>query len=54
MRSIQACLDEVLAFWLSDQRLQFGGSERIDETGLRDDEEQDLCTSESRQFISLR
>lgn len=36
---IKASLDEVLSFWLSDQRLELGRCERVDETGLGDDEE---------------
>jgi hypothetical protein len=30
-------LDQVLALWLGDQRLQLGGSEGVDQAGLRDD-----------------
>jgi hypothetical protein len=44
--SIQAGLDEVLAFGLCDEGLKFGGGEGVDETGLGDDEEEDLGAGE--------
>jgi hypothetical protein len=53
MRSIEASLNEVLAFWLSHERLQFGSGEGVNEAGLRHNEEEDLCAGEGRQLICL-
>jgi hypothetical protein len=39
-------LDEVLALWLGDKGLKLRGSEGVDETGLRDDQQKHLSTSE--------
>lgn len=39
---VEASLDEVLAFGLGHERLEFGGSEGVDEAGFGDDEEEDL------------
>jgi hypothetical protein len=44
MGCIEACLDEVLALRLGDERLQFGGGESIDQAGFRDDEKKNLCS----------
>jgi hypothetical protein len=44
MGCIEACLDEVLALRLGDERLQFGGCESIDQAGFRDNEKEDLCS----------
>jgi hypothetical protein len=46
-------LDEVLALGLCDKWLQLWGREGVDETGLRDDEEQHLGASKDRQFVGL-
>lgn len=48
-----AYLDEVLALGLGDQRLKFGGSEGVDKTGFRDDQEKNLSASQDREFIGL-
>ena len=53
MRSIEACLDKVLALGLGDEGLELGGGEGIDETCLGDDEEEDLCASEGGELICL-
>lgn len=37
-RSVQAGLDQVLAFGLGDKRLKFGSCEGVDETSLRNDQ----------------
>ena len=37
MRSVEASLDEIFALRLSNQRLQFGSGECVNETGLRHD-----------------
>jgi hypothetical protein len=34
VRSIETSLDEILSLWLGDERLEFGGSKSVDETGL--------------------
>lgn len=46
-------LDEVLAFGLGHERLELRGGEGVDKAGFRDDEEQDLGTSEDREFVCL-
>jgi hypothetical protein len=48
-----AYLDEVLALGLSDEGLQLRCREGVDQTGLRDDEQQHLGASEDRQFVGL-
>lgn len=42
---VEACLDEILALWLGDERLQFGGGECVDQAGFGNDEKEDLCPS---------
>jgi len=34
MRRIETSLNEVLALWLSDERLKLGGSECVNEAGF--------------------
>lgn len=46
-------LDEVLAFGLRHEGLQFGGGERVDQPGLRHDEKQDLGACQHREFVGL-
>jgi hypothetical protein len=53
MGRIETCLDEILALRLGDERLQFGGGESINQTGFRDDEEEDLCTGKGGKFVCL-
>lgn len=53
MRSVEASLDEVLAFGLGDKGLQLCGSECVYQTCFRYNKEEDLSTSEGRQFIGL-
>lgn len=50
---VETCLDEVLALWLGDERLELRGGEGIDETCLGHDKEQNLRASEGRQFVCL-
>ena len=50
---IETGLDEILAFWLGHEGLQLGGGESVDEAGLGDDEQQDLCAGESGQLVGL-
>ena len=52
-RRVEASLDQVLALRLRDERLQLGSGEGVDETGLADDEKQNLSSSECREFICL-
>lgn len=47
-------LDQVLALGLGDQRLELGGREGVDQTGLRDDEEEDLRAGQDRQLVRLQ
>jgi hypothetical protein len=47
-------LNQVLAFWLGDEWLQFRGCERVDEASLGDDQQKDLGTGEDREFVGLR
>ena len=53
MRRVEACLDEILAFRLRDERLQFGSSEGVDQASLRDDEKEDLRSGEGGKFVCL-
>jgi hypothetical protein len=46
-------LDEVLALGLGDERLQLGGGECVDKTGLGDDQQQHLGAGEDGQLVSL-
>jgi hypothetical protein len=39
-------LDQVLAFWLGDEGLQFGRGECVDKASLGHDQQEDLSTSE--------
>lgn len=54
MRGVKACLDKVLALWLRNEGLQLGSSEGVDETRLRDDEEEHLSAGEGGELISLK
>jgi hypothetical protein len=49
----KAYLDQVLAFGLGDERLQLGGGEGIDQSGLGDDKEEHLGSGEDRQLVGL-
>lgn len=53
MRSIETCLDEILAFWLGDKRLELGSGKGVYEASLGDDEEQNLGASECRELVCL-
>ena len=53
VRSVQACLDKILALGLGDEGLQLGSGERVDEACLTHDEEQDLGASKRRKLVSL-
>jgi hypothetical protein len=44
--SVEAGLDEVLAFGLCDERLELGSCESVDQTSLRDDQQKNLGASE--------
>ena len=48
-----AYLDEVLSFWLRNERLELGCGKGVDETSLGDDKEEHLSASEDGQFICL-
>jgi len=50
---IQACLDKVFAFWLSDEGLEFSCGEGVYKTCFRHDEQKNLGSSESGQLIGL-
>ena len=54
MRGVEACLDEILAFRLRDERLQFGSGEGVDQASFRDDKKEDLCSCESGKFVCLK
>lgn len=34
MGSVKTCLNEILALWLGNERLELGGSKSIDKTGF--------------------
>jgi hypothetical protein len=53
MRCVETCLNEILALGLRDQRLQFGGSERVYQASFRDDEKKNLCSCECGKFVCL-
>ena len=53
MRCIQAGLDEVLAFWLRDKRLELRGRESIDEACLGHDEKEYLRSGQGRELVRL-
>lgn len=53
VRRVEACLDEILAFRLRDERLQFGSGEGVDQASFRDDEKEDLCPCEGGKFVRL-
>ena len=46
-------LNQILAFWLCDEWLEFWCGEGVDETGLGHDEKQHLGAREDREFVSL-
>lgn len=47
-------LNEVLSLGLGDKRLKLGGCEGVDETGLGDDEKENLSAGEDRELVCLR
>jgi hypothetical protein len=53
VRSIETCLDKVFALRLCDKGLEFCGGEGVDEAGLGDNQEEDLCAGESGKLICL-
>ena len=53
MRGVEACLNEILALRLCDERLQFGSGEGVNQASFRDDEKEDLCSCESGKFVCL-
>jgi hypothetical protein len=48
-----AYLDQILAFGLCDERLKFGCRESVNQTGLGNDEEENLSASQDGQFVCL-
>lgn len=46
-------LNQVLALGLGDERLELGCGEGVHQAGLGYDQQEDLGTSEDRQFVSL-
>jgi hypothetical protein len=48
-----AHLNKIFSLRLRDKRLQLGGGECVDKTGLRDDEKQHLGASEDGQLVGL-
>ena len=53
MGRVETCLDEVLAFWLRDKRLELRGRESIDETCLGHDEKEYLRSGQGRELVCL-
>jgi len=49
----EAYLNQVLSFGLGDEGLQFRSRKGVDQSGLGDDEQEDLSSSEDRQLIRL-
>ena len=52
-RRLKAYLDQILSLGLGDERLQLGRGEGVDQTGLGDDEQEDLGASEDGELVSL-
>jgi hypothetical protein len=50
---VEACLDEILALRLGDERLQLCGGESVNQAGFRDDEKENLRSSQGRKLIGL-
>ena len=48
-----AYLNQVLALGLGDQWLKLGSGEGVDQTSLRDDQQEHLSAGEDGQFIGL-
>lgn len=48
-----AYLDKILAFRFGHEWLELRGGKGVDESGFRNDEQQDLGASENRQLVSL-
>lgn len=46
-------MDQILAFGLGDERLELGSRESVDKTGFRNDQQENLGSSEDRKFIRL-
>lgn len=53
MRRVETRLNEVLALWLGDERLQLRRGECVDKAGLGDNEQKHLRACERRKLISL-
>lgn len=53
MQMMATYLDQVLALGLGHQRLELGGGESIDETGLGNDQEQHLGAGQDGQLVGL-
>jgi len=51
--AVRTHLDEVFAFGLGDERLQLGRCEGVDETGFRDDEQENLRACEDGKLVRL-
>lgn len=47
-------MDQILAFWLGDQRLQLRCGEGVDQASLGDDQEQNLGAGQDGKLIGLR
>jgi hypothetical protein len=50
---VQTSLDQVLAFRLGDERLQFRRRERVNQASFGDDQEKNLCACKDRELICL-
>lgn len=47
-------LNQILALWLGDERLELRSGEGVDEARLRHDKKQDLGAGEDGELIGLR
>lgn len=54
MGRVETCLDEVLALGLGNERLELGGGEGVDETGLGHDKEENLGAGEGGELVRLQ
>jgi hypothetical protein len=53
MRGVEACLNEVFPFGLGDEGLELGRGESVNESCLRDDQEEDLGAGERGKLVCL-
>lgn len=53
LRCVEACLDQILALSLGDERLKLGRGEGVNQSRLRHDQQQNLGACQDGQFVGL-